>query len=398
MSEPGPDQPGTGPGADPHAGVPDGPAARRGRTVVLLIAVLGAAVLGSLAWINADAPGTHPANLIHPGADGPSAAAIASDFPGEVLPPGLGHDGQQFYAVARSPFDLDAAAENLDRPRYRLQRMAFPLLAWALHPSGGGTGLVAAFLVVGVVAVAVGSFAAGRLSQRLGGGPGPALVYLLAPGTWMALRFSLADNVALAAAMAALLLSISGRHRWAVAAAILAVLAKESLLLLPLGLALAYRDRARIALVAAPAAVAAGWWLALHGLVADDSEGVVEFTYPFGGLVDSARYWAEGNAPVAMLVVPTTLLYGALVLARTRRCHPLWPALALQLAFVPLLGIDVLGLDANGPRMTLPLLILAALTAATPNAMVAPADPANPAGLTAPNAVTGPASAPAGGP
>jgi hypothetical protein len=378
---------------------------------VALLALVAALGLGALVHLNADAPGVHPANLIHPGATGPSAAAVRADFPGHPLPEGLGHDGQQYYAVARDPFDLQAAAEHLDRPRYRLQRMAFPLAAWALHPVGGGSGLVLALFAVGVAAVFAGAFATGALSVRLGGTPLPALVFALAPGAWMALRFTMADSLALAAAIGALALSLAGRHRWAVLAAVVAVLAKESLFLLPLGLAIAYRDRARLALVAVPAAVASAWWAALHLLVDDQSEGVIEFTYPFGGLIDSARYWAEGNAPLAMLTVPGTLLFGLYALARAGRHHPLAAALALQLAFVPLLGRDVLGLDANGTRMTMPLLALAVVAVSSQNARVGDElagpvdrdrttradDPPDGASTVGPSAVNEPAGAPDAG-
>lgn len=332
---------------------------------VLLLAVLGTGLLAFLAHRNAFVPGTHPANLVHPGADGPSAAAIRADFPDHPLPPGLGHDGQQFYAVARGPLDLDEAARHLDRPHYRLQRIAYPLTAWLLHPTGGGEGLVTAIFVTGVAAAFAGAVATGFLSLRLGGGPLVALVFLAAPGAWFALRFSTADTYALAAALGAVALSLSGRHRWAVAAAVVAVLAKESLILVPLGLLLHHRDRARLALVAVPAVVAGTWWVALRVLVTDHSPGVVEFTYPFGGLLSAARAWADGEAPIAMVTVVLTLAFALLVLARVGLRHPLGPAIAVQLAFLTVLGHDVLALDANGTRMTMPLLILAVVARTT---------------------------------
>src|ERR671919_468424 len=47
-------------------------------------------------------------------------------------------------AIARDPMHLHDVADHLDRPRYRLQRPLYPLLAWLLHPGGGGMGLVLA--------------------------------------------------------------------------------------------------------------------------------------------------------------------------------------------------------------------------------------------------------------
>lgn len=181
----------------------------------------------------------------------------------------------------------------------------------------------------------------------------------------MALRFTMADSLALAAAIAALSLSLRGRHRWAVFAAVIAVLSKESLLLIPIGLALSYRDRPRILLAAIPALVAGAWWIALHWLVEDHSEGIIEFTYPFGGLIESASAWADGRAQIAMLTVPATLAFGLYALCRVGRSHPLAGVLLLQLAFLPFLGPDVLGLDANGARMVMPLFILAVVATST---------------------------------
>lgn len=338
------------------------------RNAVILLATLGALLLGFLVHRNAFVAGTHPANVVHPGAEGPSARAIESDFPGHELPEGLGHDGQQFYAMARSPLDLDEASNHLDRPHYRLQRIAYPMTAAMLHPTGGGEGLVLAMFATGVVAVFAGAAATGLLSVRLGGGPLATLVFLLAPGAWFALRFSTADTYALAAAIAALWLSTSGRLRWATAAAVLAVLAKESLILLPLGLFLHHRDRAHLPLVAVPAAVAGAWWIVLRALVPDHSEGVVEFTYPFGGITSAIRHWADGGAPFAMVAVLFSMTFAVLSLVKAGRSHPLAPAIAIQLAFLTLLGHDVLALDANGTRMTMPLLVLSALAWATTGA------------------------------
>lgn len=344
------------------------PAHRQDVLAVLFLALVGALGLGALAWVNADAPGVHPANLVHPGREGPSADALRTDFPDHPLPPGLGHDGQQFYAVARGPFDLDTAARYLDRPRYRLQRMAFPVLAWAAHPGGGGEGLVRALFAVGVVSIFAGTAAAGFLSLRLGGSPLPALAFVLAPAAWLTLRLTLADNLALGAVLGAVALSLAGRHRWAVAAAVLAVLTKESMVLVLLGLALSVRDRPRLVLLGIPTAVAGAWWIALHGLVEDHSPGVVEFTWPFVGLLESASLWSEGRGPIARAVVPVTLVLGLWALARAGWRHPLAGALVLQLLFIPVLGPDVLSLDANGTRMTMPLLVLAVVMIATKGA------------------------------
>jgi hypothetical protein len=64
-------------------------------------------------------------------------------------------------------------------------------------------------------------------------------------------------------------------------------------------------------------------------------------------------------------VVPATVLAG-IALVRSRLRHPLALALALQLAFMLLLTRDVIGLQRNGSRMSMPVLALAILVVATP--------------------------------
>ncbi|MGH9225188.1 MAG: hypothetical protein ACRD2W_15720, partial [Acidimicrobiales bacterium] len=184
--------------------------------------------------------------LTTPGADGPAAAAYREDFPDLALPAGRGHDGQQFYAIARDPLSPDAVAPHLDRPRYRLQRIAYPILAALLNPgAGGGTGLVIAMLAVGVAAMFVGCLATGVLATRWGAPPWSAALFVLVPGNLVALRISTGDTMALALAVAAIALLERDRPRpWlAVAAGSMAVLTKESLLVVLVAYALARRDR-----------------------------------------------------------------------------------------------------------------------------------------------------------
>lgn len=305
----------------------------------------------------------HPAQIVHPAADGPSAAVFVADWPDEPLDPGIGHDGQQFYAIARQPMHLDAVAPALDRPHYRLQRIAFPVLVWALHPFGGGGGLVVATVVIGGLALMAGGIAAGWLSVQLGGPPWLALVFPLVPGALATMRISTADTLALAAALSAIAFSLSGRHRWAVPAGVLSVLAKESGWLLLLGLAVWRRDRHGAALAAIPAMIAGSWWIWLRLAVDDQSEGVTEFVLPFVGIAEAMEaLWWNGEQLLAATTVVASLALGVLALTKVGLRHSLgWPIL-IQLLFLPWLNIDVLGLNDNASRMTMPLLVLAIVT------------------------------------
>ena len=68
---------------------------------------------------------------------------------------------------------------------------------------------------------------------------------------------------------------------------------------------------------------------------------------------------------IAASFVVFTIVLAMWVLVRVGMAHPLAPAMAIQLAFLTVLGHDVLALDANGSRMTMPLLVLALVANAT---------------------------------
>ena len=124
---------------------------------VVACATLATALVAVSALLTVTRNGLGLPDLLMPGRFGPSVRVIQRDLPGARLQPTVGSDGQQFYALARDPVHLREVAPDLDRPRYRAQRILLPVLAWALHPSGGGRGLVVALLVVNLAGVALGA-------------------------------------------------------------------------------------------------------------------------------------------------------------------------------------------------------------------------------------------------
>lgn len=322
------------------------------------VATLALAV-GVLIDLNARGSG-NPVGLTAPGADGPSAAVYGRDFPELELPGGLGHDGQQFYAVARDPWPPERAAPFLDRPLYRLQRPLYPWLAWLLHPMGGGVGLVFALFGVGLAATVAGCLALAALLRAEGRPEWLGALFAALPGTYVSLRISTADTLALALSLAAVVALGSRRAGWAAAAAAGAVLARESSLVLLVGVALARRDRRSWLTVAAGAGAGAAWALFLRTRVESDVRQVVELVPPFTGLADAASRWVDGHDLWAAGAV--ALAVGLGVVAVVRRSRWTIPALA-QLAFVACLGLDVIGLDLNGTRTTMPLLAIGLLGA-----------------------------------
>ncbi len=292
---------------------------------------------------------------------------VERDFPNVVMPSGDGHDGQQFYAIARAPMHLREVAHQLDRPRYRLQRPLLPWLAWVLHPGGGGRGLIWAMFAVNVAALFAAGAAAGALSVSWGGPRWIAALVPLLPIGYVSLRMSVADELALALVLCALLADVRGRTTLATLAATGAVLSKESILLVVIGWALTRRSRGATIVAVTSGCVAAGWWALLRLLVDADTASVIELGMPFGGLRDALQLWWGGGELEAAVTVLGGLAVGVLALV-IRRQHPLTGViLLLMLSIVPL-NVSVLGLDFNGTRTIGPLLVAALLALAAPAA------------------------------
>jgi hypothetical protein len=310
--------------------------------------------------------GNNPLSWIQPGELGPSAAVFEEDFPGDPILESVGLDGQQFYAIARQPMHLDDVAEALDRPRYRLQRPLLSWLAWTLHPFGGGMGLVYAFFLVGIAAVAVGCFGTGLLTHRLGGSPKWAFLFGLLPGTYWSLRVTVADALAVGLALLAVALAIDGR-RASGAVGALAVLARETSILVLVGWALHDRSRRALWLVVPALVVAGSWALWLRIALPPDPAGVGEVVLPFTGWwAAMTERWSEGQHLVGMASSVGAVAAAGLMLWLRGVRHPLAPAVLLQLAATLFMSGDVIGNNFGGTRSTMALLILAAVGLVTP--------------------------------
>jgi hypothetical protein len=329
-------------------------------------ATIGTILAVSVALIDVAGNRETVGGLVHTGPQGPAAALMRSDLPDEPQFRNGEHDGPMVYAIARAPMHLDVVAESLDRPRYRLQHPLLSWLGWIGHPTGGGDGLVRSLFVVGMLALLGGGLAMGALATTLGGPSWLAVVFPVLPGSIMSLRITVADALAMALALGAIVLSLRGRPWLAAALACLAVLSKEPTWLTFVGVALWRRDREAVPLVVLPAVVAGGWALWLRHTVPSDANEVIEFVAPFKGWIGSLDLWAGGNASLAIIAVVIALGLTVAALVKRRPTHPLYWAVVLNLAFFTILDRDVIGLDRNGTRMTLPLLVLAVVALATP--------------------------------
>jgi hypothetical protein len=195
-----------------------------------------------------------------------------------------------------------------------------------------------------------------------------AIVVPFLPGSILSLRITVSDALAVALVLVAITLFLRGMTWPAAIVGCLAVLAKEPMLIALIGVALWKRDRTSVPLVVAPVAVAGAWalWLRVH--VPSTADEVIEFVPPFGGWVGAVRLWIDGNSSLAIFAVVGTLVVVIVTLVRRSPAHPLYLAVVLNLLFFMILDRDVVGLDRNGTRMTLPLVVLALVALATPHA------------------------------
>src|SRR4051794_27499338 len=202
----------------------------------------------------------------------------ASQAPAElVVGKGSGYDGQFIYRMALDPFPDTQTGHGItfDSSAYRAQRVVTPALAWAVdHATPAGPAL--SLLVVNVLALLVGAYFAGRLVRRLGGHAAWGVLLVLSFATVIPLARDLTEPVAWAATLAALELWLAGRRPWAAALFTVAVLARETSLLVPAGLGiwaligwLRSRDRRALPAVAwllLPLVVEIGWQLYLRSV------------------------------------------------------------------------------------------------------------------------------------
>jgi hypothetical protein len=356
---------------------------------VVLFALAGAVLGTTFALVNLAATRDTLGGLVA-AIPGPAADELARELPDEPRATSGGHDGPYYYFFARAPLHPTEAAPFIDRPRYRLQRVLYPLLAAALHPAGGGPGLVWALFAVNVAGVVAGGLATGLLAVHLGGPAWAAAVFGPLFGTVVSLRISVPDALALAFTLTAVVLALrydddgggggggggGGDHdhdhdrarRWtaagAVAAAVASVLTKEASLVTLAGFAWWRRDRLGVALTAAPAAAAGAWYLWLAHVLPGPNPSS-EFGPPLAGWLDSVRFWMTGVEPVGLLEAVCGLALAAAALATCRRDHPLWWPLLANLVFIVPLTVSVLGPERNASRVFLPLQVIGLVALAT---------------------------------
>ncbi|MBX3046530.1 MAG: hypothetical protein KF698_06005 [Anaerolineales bacterium] len=289
-----------------------------------------------------------------------------------------GYDGQFFYAIARYA-DPQEAAQYLDVPAYRYQRILLPLLARWL--SFGDADLLAWMLpLIALGAHVAGVHMLGKVLQRAGYSHWYALAYGLMLGCLLSIRLALPETLAFALVIAAIWLEQTGRARWTWVCFSLAIFAKETTLLFVAAQGLSYlfarrwRDAAGLAIVAGLPMLAFRIWLLSQfgslgfGLGGANATGLEWI--PFNGWWRIGQYSPVWMLVVGLLYLPTIFLptvWGLWAGARAwLREHADFSALALLLhaAMFPFMSLALYIEPYGAVRLAIGLQLAALLFAA----------------------------------
>lgn len=215
--------------------------------------------------------------------------------------PGDGYDGQFAYRLALDPTSLERTSNGvtLDAP-LRLQRIAYPVLAWGL--SLGQDGLVPeAMVVVNVLGLGVLALLAALLARDAGRVPAAGLLLLAWPGFVTSLARDLTEITTCALLLAGVLALRRGRVPLAALLLAGAVLSRESALLLAGALAAGHLWTSRrwsdSAWLALPAGVFVAWQAvcaAVVGRLPVTSSSGKNLVLPLQDLAPAAAGWVQG--------------------------------------------------------------------------------------------------------
>jgi hypothetical protein len=224
--------------------------------VVFVVCVLVGAIPTVLLLAEKDGD---PSALLRIGEQSASRGFVERDIPDPVLVSTYGHDGQQFYVIARTLPNMQQADGHVDRLTYRARRVLFPALVAPL-PAGDAT--VWGMLAVNLTAIGAAGIAVARLATRIRAPWWLGISAALSPALLISARASLADALAFSLAVWGIVLW--RKHLWwAVVLFTFAALARETSLVVPVAcLLVGPRARDRLAMLV-PFGVYGAWTLAV---------------------------------------------------------------------------------------------------------------------------------------
>lgn len=290
----------------------------------------------------------------------------------------MGYDGQFAFQIAADPL---TAAEHLDVPAYRYQRILYPLLARLL--SLGSVKLLPwALITINLAAITLGTWLTEHILRANHVRRWYALAFGLNIGVLMALRLDLNEPLAFMLVQLGLLAWFRKRYDWSAVAFALAALTKEVTLILAAGLALGLfltgeRKRSiRWGLIAiVPYSI---WVVVLRialGAWAPQAGGALATGFqwlPYRGWWGLASIQPENFALVSALIVPLAIVpsvFGILLATdqvRRREHFAVSCLLGLQsltYCFLPSsVLLDPLGISRFGIGTIVALLVFGAVT------------------------------------
>lgn len=136
-----------------------------------------------------------------------------------------------------------------------------------------------------------------------------------------------------------------------------------------LGWAIYRRSKRDTLLLLIPSGVIVAWmaWLAMQ--LPADINRPHDLALPFMGLVDAwQNVWSQGDELTGMACTLSGLGIGATALGLRRFNHPLSWAIAVQLAFMLMMGVNPTAVKFGATRMTMPVMVLSLIALLTPRA------------------------------
>ena len=291
-----------------------------------------------------------------------------------------GYDGQFFWVQAHDPLLLhNATVASLHSQAFRLQRMAYPLLADILAAGQPGaipwTLLAVNVAVVVMVTAAFAVYARGR-----GWSPWYAILLGLTPGLALSTMRDLSDPLAVAAVLAGLIAFQLKQRWWAAALLSIAVLAREPMMLAVVAVALegaiwCWTRRGqtgciRRALhrswppVVVPAVAFLGWQAYIDSRYGGNVLSTAQsLTVPFANFVAEARHALRQDAPLegawdlCFLTLTLTAMGAGVRLVSRRATAASLAALLFAASLTLLLFSD----EWNDTRLSTPLFALVLL-------------------------------------
>jgi hypothetical protein len=156
-----------------------------------------------------------------------------------TVTPFTGYDGTFYYRLALTPFTQEQTAFGItiDNPRYRHQRILYPLLAW-FFSFGSPPLVIYSLILVNFLGLCTLGWVGARYAQTVGRHAFWGILFALYPGFLYTLSRNLTEIVEALFVLAALVALRQQRTALAVCLLILAILGKETAVLIPVAMLL----------------------------------------------------------------------------------------------------------------------------------------------------------------